>query len=48
MKILPVLETFHAMSHYEFKFHMTYIIEGNGALVNKAGEETPLKDGSNK
>jgi len=22
---------------------MNYIIEGNGALVNEAGEETPLK-----
>jgi quercetin dioxygenase-like cupin family protein len=24
---------------------MTYVIEGQGALVNKAGEETPLKAG---
>jgi uncharacterized cupin superfamily protein len=24
---------------------MTYVIEGNGALVNEAGEETPLKAG---
>ncbi|MBL7113813.1 MAG: cupin domain-containing protein [Bacteroidales bacterium] len=25
--------------------HMNYIIEGEGALVNDAGEETPLKAG---
>ncbi len=25
--------------------HMNYIIEGEGALVNEAGEETPLKAG---
>ncbi len=25
--------------------HMNYIIEGHGALVNEAGEETPLKAG---
>ena len=25
--------------------HMNYIIEGSGALVNEAGEETPLKAG---
>ena len=25
--------------------HMTYIIEGQGALVNEAGEETALKAG---
>jgi uncharacterized cupin superfamily protein len=24
---------------------MNYVIEGNGALVNEAGEETPLKAG---
>ena len=28
-----------------FIFHMNYIIEGDGALVNEAGEETPLKAG---
>jgi len=26
-------------------FHMNYIIEGEGALVNEAGEEQPLKAG---
>ena len=26
-------------------FHMIYIIEGYGALVNDAGEEQPLKAG---
>ena len=26
-------------------FHVNYIIEGEGALVNEAGEETPLKAG---
>ena len=25
--------------------HMNYMIEGSGALVNEAGEETPLKAG---
>ena len=25
--------------------HMNYVIEGTGALVNEAGEETPLKSG---
>ena len=25
--------------------HMNYVIEGQGALVNEAGEETPLKTG---
>ena len=25
--------------------HMTYVIEGTGALVNEKGEETPLKAG---
>ena len=29
----------------EFMFHMTYIIEGAGTLVNEKGEETPLKAG---
>ena len=27
----------------EFIIHMNYVIEGQGALVNEAGEETPLK-----
>ena len=26
-------------------FHMIYIIDGEGALVNEAGEEQPLKAG---
>ena len=26
-------------------FHMNYVIEGEGALVNEAGEEQPLKAG---
>ena len=25
--------------------HMTYVIDGSGALVNEAGEEQPLKAG---
>ena len=29
----------------KFIFHMNYVIEGTGALVNEAGEETPLKAG---
>ena len=28
-----------------FKINVNYIIEGDGALVNEAGEETPLKAG---
>ena len=34
------------LSHFcGFMFHMNYIIEGEGALVNEAGEEKPLKAG---
>ena len=29
----------------KFVFPMNYVIEGQGALVNEAGEETPLKAG---
>jgi quercetin dioxygenase-like cupin family protein len=29
----------------KFMFHVTNVIEGSGALVNEAGEETPLKAG---
>ena len=29
----------------QFVFHMNYVIEGQGALVNEAGEETLLKTG---
>jgi len=29
----------------EFMFHMNYVIEGQGALVNEAGVEQPLKAG---
>ena len=29
----------------KLKVHMNYIIEGEGALVNEKGEETPLKAG---
>jgi quercetin dioxygenase-like cupin family protein len=45
IKNLPVKEAFYAVLTCEFMFHMTYVIEGQGALVNKAGEETPLKAG---
>ena len=31
--------------HCEFMFHMNYVIEGSGALVNEKGEEQPLKAG---
>lgn len=34
-----------AILYCEFMFHMIYVIEGEGALVNEAGEETPLKVG---
>lgn len=30
---------------YLFIVHMTYVIEGDGALVNEAEEEQPLKAG---
>ena len=34
------------LSHFtDFMFHMNYVIEGTGALVNKNGEEKPLKAG---
>ena len=29
----------------QFMFHMNYVIEGSGALVNEKGEEQPLKAG---
>ena len=35
----------HYRSYLQFKIHMIYVIEGQGALVNEAGEETPLKAG---
>ena len=35
----------HTPYHQHPYEHMNYIIEGNGALVNEAGEETPLKAG---
>ncbi len=31
------------MESIQLKFHMTYVIEGSGALVNEVEEETPLK-----
>jgi mannose-6-phosphate isomerase-like protein (cupin superfamily) len=31
--------------HNEFVFHKNYVIEGSGALVNRKGEEQPLKAG---
>jgi len=30
---------------WEFIVHLNYVIEGEGALVNEAGEETALKPG---
>ena len=36
--------TYHYIPRY-FIVYMNYIIEGQGALVNEAGEETPLKAG---
>ncbi len=32
-------------SKYQFIFHMNYIIEGSGSLVNEEGQEQPLKAG---
>jgi quercetin dioxygenase-like cupin family protein len=29
----------------QYMFHMIYVIEGEGALVNAKGQETPLKAG---
>ena len=43
MNLISVLEIFHAMLLCEFIFHMNYIIEGEGSLMNKKGEEQPLK-----
>ena len=33
----------HTPYHQHPYEHMNYVIEGTGALVNEAGEETPLK-----
>jgi len=30
---------------YQFIYHMIYVIEGIGALINEKGEEQPLKAG---
>ena len=35
----------HTPYHQHPYEHMNYVIEGEGALVNEAGEETPLKAG---
>jgi quercetin dioxygenase-like cupin family protein len=35
----------HYRSYLQFKIHMIYVIEGQGALVNEAGEEQPLEAG---
>ncbi len=35
----------HTPFHHHPYEHMNYIIEGEGALVNENGEETPLKAG---
>lgn len=35
----------HTPFHHHPYEHMNYIIEGEGALVNEKGEETPLKAG---
>lgn len=35
----------HTPFHRHPYEHMNYVIEGNGALVNEKGEETPLKAG---
>lgn len=35
----------HTPYHTHPYEHVNYVIEGNGALVNEAGEETPLKAG---
>lgn len=35
----------HTPYHNHPYEHMNYVIEGLGALVNEAGEETPLKAG---
>ncbi len=35
----------HTPYHNHPYEHMNYVIEGSGALVNEAGEETPLKAG---
>ena len=43
--LISVLETFRAILLREFIFHMNYVIEGIGCLVNEKGEEQPLKAG---
>jgi len=32
-------------NNLQFKIHLNYVIEGQGALVNEQGEEMPLKAG---
>ena len=34
-----------SIANCQFMFHMIYVIEGSGALVNEKGEEQPLKAG---
>ena len=34
-----------SIANCQFMFHKIYVIEGQGALVNEAGEEIPLKAG---
>ena len=39
------IHIFYPESGSEVIVHMIYVIGGEGALVNEAGEETPLKAG---
>jgi quercetin dioxygenase-like cupin family protein len=34
-----------SLNQCQFMFHINYVIEGQGVLVNEAGKETPLKTG---
>ena len=45
LRVFTVEPNGHTPYHQHPYEHLNYIIEGQGALVNEAGEETPLKAG---
>ncbi len=45
LRVFTVEPGGHTPYHTHPYEHVNYVIEGNGALVNEKGEETPLKAG---
>ena len=45
LRVFTVEPGGHTPYHQHPYEHVNYVIEGQGALVNEAGEETPLKAG---